>query len=233
MEFSVETEYEANIIARKTNLVFCAALALLLMVNTAGYFNLPRLQVLLVFLGAVGLAFPALLYGYVKRGQGTLVRYLEVAVCLSFATAVVVFAGFNYALVLLVPLVLASVYLDRRFLLGTYSLVLFSMLVAAFGNAFIGLPDVNHVSFSESQLVPWRSDIANVCQEIGYDRWQYFRDLMWHSVVPNIVFSGILFVLVDGSIRIGRRRAEAAEAYSQGLLDTMGNSPRRPQEPAK
>ena len=230
MEFSVETEYEANLIAQKTNLAFLAVLALLLLVNTAGYFGLPRLRVLLAFVATVGFTFPALLYGYLKRWRGMAIRYLEVAVCLFLATTLVTFAGFTCSLVFLTPLVLASVYLDRRFLLGTYSLVLFAMLIAALGNSFLGVPDVNHVSFPESQILAWRSDIQNVCLEVGFDRWRYFRDLMWYSVVPNAILSGIVLVLVASCIRVGRRRAEAAEAYSQGLLDTMGASPRPSRE---
>lgn len=227
MEFSVETEHEANLIAQKTNLAFLAVLTLLLLVNTVGYFGLPRLKMLLVFVVTVGFTFPALLYGYLKGGRGPLVRHFEVAVCLFLATTLVTFAGFTCALVFMAPLVLASVYLDRRFLLGTYSLVLLAMLVAALGNSFLGAPDVNLVSFPESQILAWRSDIKNVCLEVGFDRWNYFRDLMWFSVVPNAILSGIVLVLVDGGIRVGRRRAEAAEAYSRGLLDTMGSSPRR------
>ena len=230
MEFSVETEYEANLIAQKTNLAFLAVLALLLLVNTAGYFSLPRLRVLLAFVATVGFTFPALLYGYLKRGRGMAIRYLEVAVCLFLATTLVTFAGFTCSLVFLTPLVLASVYLDRRFLLGTYSLVLFAMLIAALGNSFLGIPDVNLVSFPESQILAWRSDIQNVCLEVGFNRWRYFRDLMWYSVVPNAILSGIVLVLVASCIRVGRRRAEAAEAYSQGLLDTMGASPRPSRE---
>ncbi|MDO5320542.1 MAG: hypothetical protein Q4G65_18095 [bacterium] len=230
MEFSVETEYEANLIAQKTNLAFLAVLALLLLVNTAGYFGLPRLRVLLAFVATVGFTFPALLYGYLKRGRGMAIRYLEVAVCLFLATTLVTFAGFTCSLVFLTPLVLASVYLDRRFLLGTYSLVLFAMLIAALGNSFLGVPDVNLVSFPESQILAWRSDIQNVCLEVGFNRWRYFRDLMWYSVVPNAILSGIVLVLVASCIRVGRRRAEAAEAYSQGLLDTMGASPRPSRE---
>ena len=230
MEFSVETEYEANLIAQKTNLAFLAVLALLLLVNTAGYFGLPRLRVLLAFVATVGFTFPALLYGYLKRWRGMAIRYLEVAVCLFLATTLVTFAGFTCSLVFLTPLVLASVYLDRRFLLGTYSLVLFAMLIAALGNSFLGVPDVNHVSFPESQILAWRSDIQNVCLEVGFNRWCYFRDLMWYSVVPNAVLSGIVLVLVASCIRVGRRRAETAEAYSQGLLDTMGASPRPSRE---
>ena len=230
MEFSVETEYEANLIAQKTNLAFLAVLALLLLVNTAGYFGLPRLRVLLAFVATVGFTFPALLYGYLKRGRGMAIRYLEVAVCLFLATTLVTFAGFTCSLVFLTPLVLASVYLDRRFLLGTYSLVLFAMLIAALGNSFLGIPDVNLVSFPESQILAWRSDIQNVCLEVGFNRWRYFRDLMWYSVVPNAILSGIVLVLVASCIRVGRRRAEAAEAYSQGLLDTMGASPRPSRE---
>ena len=230
MEFSVETEYEANLIAQKTNLAFLAVLALLLLVNTAGYFDLPRLRVLLAFVATVGFTFPALLYGYLKRGRGMAIRYLEVAVCLFLATTLVTFAGFTCSLVFLTPLVLASVYLDRRFLLVTYSLVLFAMLIAALGNSFLGVPDVNLVSFPESQILAWRSDIQNVCLEVGFNRWRYFRDLMWYSVVPNAILSGIVLVLVASCIRVGRRRAEAAEAYSQGLLDTMGASPRPSRE---
>ena len=230
MEFSVETEYEANLIAQKTNLAFLAVLALLLLVNTAGYFSLPRLRVLLAFVATVGFTFPALLYGYLKRWRGMAIRYLEVAVCLFLATTLVTFAGFTCSLVFLTPLVLASVYLDRRFLLGTYSLVLFAMLIAVLGNSFLGVPDVNHVSFPESQILAWRSDIQNVCLEVGFNRWRYFRDLMWYSVVPNAILSGIVLVLVASCIRVGRRRAEAAEAYSQGLLDTMGASPRPSRE---
>ena len=230
MEFSVETEYEANLIAQKTNLAFLAVLALLLLVNTAGYFGLPRLRVLLAFVATVGFTFPALLYGYLKRGRGMAIRYLEVAVCLFLATTLVTFAGFTCSLVFLTPLVLASVYLDRRFLLVTYSLVLFAMLIAALGTSFLGVPDVNHVSFPESQILAWRSDIQNVCLEVGFNRWRYFRDLMWYSVVPNAILSGIVLVLVASCIRVGRRRAEAAEAYSQGLLDTMGASPRPSRE---
>ena len=230
MEFSVETEYEANLIAQKTNLAFLAVLALLLLVNTAGYFGLPRLRVLLAFVATVGFTFPALLYGYLKRGRGMAIRYLEVAVCLFLATTLVTFAVFTCSLVFLTPLVLASVYLDRRFLLVTYSLVLFAMLIAALGNSFLGVPDVNHVSFPESQILAWRSDIQNVCLEVGFNRWRYFRDLMWYSVVPNAILSGIVLVLVASCIRVGRRRAEAAEAYSQGLLDTMGASPRPSRE---
>ena len=230
MEFSVETEYEANLIAQKTNLAFLAVLALLLLVNTAGYFGLPRLRVLLAFVATVGFTFPALLYGYLKRGRGMAIRYLEVAVCLFLATTLVTFAGFTCSLVFLTPLVLASVYLDRRFLLGTYSLVLFAMLIAALGNSFLGVPDVNLVTFPENQILAWRSDIQNVCLEVGFNRWRYFRDLMWYSVVPNAVLSGIVLVLVASCIRVGRRRAEAAEAYSQGLLDTMGASPRPSRE---
>ena len=179
MEFSVETEYEANLIAQKTNLAFLAVLALLLLVNTAGYFDLPRLRVLLAFVATVGFTFPALLYGYLKRWRGMAIRYLEVAVCLFLATTLVTFAGFTCSLVFLTPLVLASVYLDRRFLLGTYSLVLFAMLIAALGNSFLGVPDVNHVSFPESQILAWRSDIQHVCLEVGFNRWRYYRDLMW------------------------------------------------------
>ena len=230
MEFSVETEYEANLIAQKTNLAFLAVLALLLLVNTAGYFGLPRLRVLLAFVATVGFTFPALLYGYLKRGRGMAIRYLEVAVCLFLATTLVTFAGFTCSLVFLTPLVLASVYLDRRFLLGTYSLVLFAMLIAALGNSFLGVPDVNLVTFPENQILAWRSDIQNVCLEVGFNRWRYFRDLMWYSVVPNAILSGIVLVLVASCIRVGRRRAEAAEAYSQGLLDTMGASPRPSRE---
>lgn len=230
MEFSVETEYEANLIAQKTNLAFLAVLALLLLVNTAGYFSLPRLRVLLAFVATVGFTFPALLYGYLKRWRGMAIRYLEVAVCLFLATTLVTFAGFTCSLVFLTPLVLASVYLDRRFLLVTYSLVLFAMLIAALGNSFLGVPDVNLVSFPESQILAWRSDIQNVCLEVGFNRWRYFRDLMWYSVVPNAILSGIVLVLVASCIRVGRRRAEAAEAYSQGLLDTMGASPRPSRE---
>ena len=230
MEFSVETEYEANLIAQKTNLAFLAVLALLLLVNTAGYFSLPRLRVLLAFVATVGFTFPALLYGYLKRGRGMAIRYLEVAVCLFLATTLVTFAGFTCSLVFLTPLVLASVYLDRRFLLGTYSLVLFAMLIAALGNSFLGIPDVNLVTFPENQILAWRSDIQNVCLEVGFNRWRYFRDLMWYSVVPNAILSGIVLVLVASCIRVGRRRAEAAEAYSQGLLDTMGASPRPSRE---
>lgn len=230
MEFSVETEYEANLIAQKTNLAFLAVLALLLLVNTAGYFDLPRLRVLLAFVATVGFTFPALLYGYLKRWRGMAIRYLEVAVCLFLATTLVTFAGFTCSLVFLTPLVLASVYLDRRFLLGTYSLVLFAMLIAALGNSFLGIPDVNLVTFPENQILAWRSDIQNVCLEVGFNRWRYFRDLMWYSVVPNAILSGIVLVLVASCIRVGRRRAEAAEAYSQGLLDTMGASPRPSRE---
>ena len=230
MEFSVETEYEANLIAQKTNLAFLAVLALLLLVNTAGYFGLPRLRVLLAFVATVGFTFPALLYGYLKRWRGMAIRYLEVAVCLFLATTLVTFAGFTCSLVFLTPLVLASVYLDRRFLLGTYSLVLFAMLIAALGNSFLGVPDVNLVTFPENQILAWRSDIQNVCLEVGFNRWRYFRDLMWYSVVPNAILSGIVLVLVASCIRVGRRRAEAAEAYSQGLLDTMGASPRPSRE---
>ena len=230
MEFSVETEYEANLIAQKTNLAFLAVLTLLLLVNTAGYFGLPRLRVLLAFVATVGFTFPALLYGYLKRGRGMAIRYLEVAVCLFLATTLVTFAGFTCSLVFLTPLVLASVYLDRRFLLGTYSLVLFAMLIAALGNSFLGVPDVNLVTFPENQILAWRSDIQNVCLEVGFNRWRYFRDLMWYSVVPNAILSGIVLVLVASCIRVGRRRAEAAEAYSQGLLDTMGASPRPSRE---
>lgn len=230
MEFSVETEYEANLIAQKTNLAFLAVLALLLLVNTAGYFSLPRLRVLLAFVATVGFTFPALLYGYLKRWRGMAIRYLEVAVCLFLTTTLVTFAGFTCSLVFLTPLVLASVYLDRRFLLVTYSLVLFAMLIAALGNSFLGVPDVNLVSFPESQILAWRSDIQNVCLEVGFNRWRYFRDLMWYSVVPNAILSGIVLVLVASCIRVGRRRAEAAEAYSQGLLDTMGASPRPSRE---
>lgn len=230
MEFSVETEYEANLIAQKTNLAFLAVLALLLLVNTAGYFDLPRLRVLLAFVATVGFTFPALLYGYLKRWRGMAIRYLEVAVCLFLATTLVTFAGFTCSLVFLTPLVLASVYLDRRFLLGTYSLVLFAMLIAALGNSFLGVPDVNLVTFPENQILAWRSDIQNVCLEVGFNRWRYFRDLMWYSVVPNAILSGIVLVLVASCIRVGRRRAEAAEAYSQGLLDTMGASPRPSRE---
>ena len=230
MEFSVETEYEANLIAQKTNLAFLAVLALLLLVNTAGYFSLPRLRVLLAFVATVGFTFPALLYGYLKRWRGMAIRYLEVAVCLFLATTLVTFAGFTCSLVFLTPLVLASVYLDRRFLLGTYSLVLFAMLIAALGNSFLGVPDVNLVTFPENQILAWRSDIQNVCLEVGFNRWRYFRDLMWYSVVPNAILSGIVLVLVASCIRVGRRRAEAAEAYSQGLLDTMGASPRPSRE---
>ena len=230
MEFSVETEYEANLIAQKTNLAFLAVLALLLLVNTAGYFGLPRLRVLLAFVATVGFTFPALLYGYLKRWRGMAIRYLEVAVCLFLATTLVTFAGFTCSLVFLTPLVLASVYLDRRFLLGTYSLVLFAMLIAALGNSFLGIPDVNLVTFPENQILAWRSDIQNVCLEVGFNRWRYFRDLMWYSVVPNAILSGIVLVLVASCIRVGRRRAEAAEAYSQGLLDTMGASPRPSRE---
>lgn len=228
MEFSIETEYEANLIAQKTNLAFLAVLTLLLLVNTAGYFGLPRLKMLQVFVLTVGFTFPALLYGYFKRGRGMVIRYLEVAVCLFLATTLVTFAGFTCSLVFLAPLVLSSVYLDRRFLLGTYSLVLFAMLIAALGNSFLGVPDVNLVTFPESQILAWRADIKNVCLEVGFDRWRYFRDLMWYSVVPNAILSGIVLVLVASCIRVGRRRAEAAEAYSQGLLDTIGTSPRPP-----
>ena len=230
MEFSVETEYEANLIAQKTNLAFLAVLTLLLLVNTAGYFDLPRLRVLLAFVATVGFTCPALLYGYLKRGRGMAIRYLEVAVCLFLATTLVTFAGFTCSLVFLTPLVLASVYLDRRFLLVTYSLVLFAMLIAALGNSFLGVPDVNLVTFPENQILAWRSDIQNVCLEVGFNRWRYFRDLMWYSVVPNAILSGIVLVLVASCIRVGRRRAEAAEAYSQGLLDTMGASPRPSRE---
>lgn len=230
MEFSVESEVVANRIAQRTNLAACAVFVLLTTFNTIGIFELPRFQTLVMFASIQVVVFPVLLYGHFTKCRGTGLRYLETFVCLLQSTMLVALAGHPHSLVFLTPLVLAIAYLDRRFLFVTYGLLVLGMFAAAFGNTYFGVPDVNLIPFGEGQLVPWRDDIENACLEIGYDRGKYFVNALRYCTIPNVILSGIIVVLADGVMRVSRQRAEAAEAFSQGLLDTIGMSPHKAKE---
>jgi len=226
MEFSSETEYEANCIAQRTNIAFILVLLVAVVLNGLGVFTLPHREMVLSFVFLEAFTIPALVIGYVRRCQGSYLRYFEMLICLLHATCVVTFAGHDYMIVFIAPLVLASAYLDRRFLFKTYVYMILGMIVAAWGNAYLGIPDANLVTFDEGQIVAWREDIENVCREVGYNRARYMFDAVRYCTGPNVLFSGIVLVFLDGAMRVGRRRAEAAEAYSQGLLDMMGPSRR-------
>lgn len=230
MEFSIESEVVANRIAQRTNIATCIVLVLLAAFNTVGFFELPRFQTLVMFACIQLVVLPVLLYGHFTHARGTGLRYLETFICLLQATMLVALAGHVHSLVFLTPLVLAIAYLDRRFLFVTYGLLVLGMFAAAFGNAHFGVPDVNLIPFGDGQIVAWRDDIENACQEIGFDRGAYFLNVLRYCTAPNVVLTGIIVVLADGVMRVSRRRAEAAEAFSRGLLDTIGMSPRKAKE---
>lgn len=230
MAFSVESEVVANRIAQRTNLATCVILMLLTVLNTVGLFGLPRLQTLVMFAIAQMFTLPVLVYCHATRARGAGLRYLEMLICLIQGTMLVMLTGQTQALVFLTPLVMSIAYLDRRFLFATYGLLVLAMFLAALGNAWFGVHDVNLIPFPDGQLVPWRRDIENVCLELGYDRGGYFRNVLRYSMFPNSVLTGVIVVLADGVMRVSRRRAEAAEAFSQGLLDTIGMSPNAAKE---
>lgn len=222
MPFVNLTEQGANLLGEVTNLLSLVAVFLLAILNSLGVLNVDIHLTVPALLLETAIAMPTIVISRATKRRAPCLRYLHLAAALLLPTVMVAVNGFSYALAFVVPIGLSCCYLDRKILLGNFATIAVLLLVAAGANACWGMPDVSMVDLPSDALVPWRYDIEHVMEEMGYDRFAYFRNVLRYQYLPNLIFLVVCTVLADGAIRAARARAQMAEAFSKGLLDSMG-----------
>lgn len=222
MMFVSHSEQGANRLGEVANLFSLCAIFLLALLNTLGVLEVDVHLVVPALLLETALALPAVVVSRATRRKAPCLRYLHLSAALLFPTVTVSLDGFAYSMAFVIPIGLSCCYLDRKILWGTFASIFILLLGAAVANACWGMPDVTMIDLPSDALVPWRHDIEHVMEEIGYDRMIYLANVLRFQYLPNVVFLVVCLILADGAICAARTRAQMADAFSKGLLDSIG-----------
>lgn len=221
MSFESNPEITANRFGETINLFALGVLALVVVLDAVGIFVLD-LRLLLAGLAVEALfVVPTVLLSRLTDGRAPWLRYLHIGTSLLAPCATIAIDSYNYTIAFAVPLGLTCCYLNRKLLWDMALVTPVLMMVATGLNALCGSVSPSMVTLPSDTIIPWRADLWNVFKEIGFDRFDYFLNLLRFGFLPTILCFYLAVILADGAIRSGRKRAQAAEAFSKGLLDTL------------
>ena len=222
MSFETQPDVTANRFGERINLLVLGVFALVTVLDAVGIFALD-IRFLLAGLAAEALfVVPTVLLSRLTDRRAPWLRYLHIGTSFVGPCATIAIDSYSYTLSFAVPLGLACCYLNRKLLWGMALVTPVLMVVSTGVNAVCGSVSPSMVTLPSDTVIPWRADLWNVFAEIGFDRFDYFLNLLRFEFLPTILCFYLAVVLADGAIRTGRKRAQAAEAFSKGLLDTLG-----------
>ena len=226
MSFDTKPETAANCFGERINLLVLGLFALVTVLDAAGVFVLD-LRLLLVGLLVEALCVvPTVLLSRLTGRRLRVLPYLHIGTAFVAPCAAIALDCYTFTIAFAIPLGLTCCYLDRKLLWRMALLTPVLMVAATAANAVWGCPDPSMITLPSDSLVPWREDLWNVFAEIGFSRRAYFFTVLRYEFLPTILCFLLAVVLADGAIQHGRQRAQAAEAFSKGLLDTLGREPK-------
>ena len=226
MSFDTKPETAANCFGERINLLVLGLFALVTVLDAAGVFVLD-LRLLLVGLLVEALCVvPTVLLSRLTGRRARGLPYLHIVTAFVGPCAAIAIDSYSYTIAFAVPLGLTCCYLNRKLLWHMALATPVFMTIATAVNAAWGSVSPSMVTLPPDTVIPWRADLWNVFAEIGFDKFDYFVTLLRFGLLPTILCFYLAVILADGAIQQGRRRAQAAEAFSQGLLDTLGRGPK-------
>ena len=227
MTYETNPEISANILGERVHFLILGIFVLVAVFTITGLFAVDSLLVLILLLCQAVVSIPVVFVSRLTNRRARCLPYLHVAAAFIAPCASIVIDAFAMTISFAVPLGLTCCYLNRRLLWGMAVVMPFLSLLAIAGNLLWGYVDPALTPLPADAVVAWRSDIGNVVREVGFDRMGYFLNMVRFGLLPNLLAFYIAVLLADGAIRYGRRRVESSEAFSRGLLDTLGRGARR------
>ena len=222
MSYELNPEIGANAFGERINLLVLGVFALATLLDAVGVFALD-LRLLLLGLAVEAVAVvPTVVLSRLTGRRAPWLRYLHIGTSFVGPCATIAIDSYSYTIAFAVPLGLTCCYLNRKLLWDMALATPVLMVVATGVNATCGSVSPSMVSLPCDTVIPWRPDLWNVFAEIGFDRFDYFLNQLRYEFLPTILCFYLAVILADGAIRSGRQRAQAAEAFSKGLLDTLG-----------
>lgn len=222
MQFETSPEIMANRFGETINLLALGVFAFIAVLDAVHVFVLDLRLILIALLVEALFVIPTVLLSRLTDRRAPWLCYLHIATSLVAPCATIAIDSYSYTIAFAVPLGLTCCYLNRKLLWDMALVTPVLMMVATGVNAACGSVSPSMVTLPSDTIIPWRADLWNVFQEIGFDRLAYFLNLLRFGFLPTILCFYLAVILADGAIRSGRRRAQAAEAFSKGLLDTLG-----------
>lgn len=226
MSLDVKPEIAANYAGERINLLVLGVFALVAALDVCGFFALDPRLLLVGLLVETLCVVPTVLLSRLTNRRARGLPYLHIATAFVGPCAAIAIDSYSYTIAFAVPLGLTCCYLDRKLLWHMALATPVFMVLATLVNVQWGSVSPSMVSLPPDTIIPWRADLWNVFAEIGFNRGDYFLNILRYEFLPTILCFYLAVILADGAIQQGRLRARAAEAFSQGLLDTLGREPK-------
>ena len=227
MTYETNPEISANILGERVQFLVLGIFLLVALLTVTGIFAVSGGLVLVLLCVQMAVSIPVVFLSRLTNRRARCLPWLNVAATFIAPCATVVVDSFAMTLSFAVPLGLTCCYLNRRLLWGMAFATPFLIMLAMAGNICWGYVDPVMAPLPADAVVAWRSDLGNVVREVGFDRVGCFLNMVRYGLLPNMFVFYIAVLLADGAIRFGRRRVEAAEAFSRGLLNTLGQGSRK------
>lgn len=227
MTYETNPEVSANMLAERVHVGIMGIFLLVAVLTMSGVFAVNGWLILVLLLVQVSISIPVIFLSRLTNRRARFLPYVHILTAFIAPCGSIVVDAFAMTLSFAVPLGLTCCYLNRRLLWGMALAMPFLVMLAIVGNIFWGYVDPALTPLPSDAVVAWRTDIGNVVREIGFDRMGYFLNMLRFGLLPNLLVFYIAVGLADGAIRFGRRRVQAAEAFSRGLLDSLGQGMRR------
>lgn len=195
-----ENEIAANKVIASILLIIAALYYLVGFLTTANIFKASKWVSVGLFIFGT-LLVVLFVYCVILKKQNSLFKYFQILILLLSLFAINVVIGYKIWMLFIVPVFLSVRYYSRRFtaLVGFFSALL--VVASSFTNAYLapylGIIDLNLVSFNEPGYLDYYSWLHNAVINHGFDKGKVIVNGMRLSVFPNCL--AILISVITGN----------------------------------
>ena len=212
-----ENEEHANVVTATTMLNMFIVCLLTFILTHLNIFSIENKLADGLLIRAIFLFLIPAVICFILKGKGKWLKYILFIFYVSMLAVSDAILKFNITLVMVVPLVLASRYYDKKFTIRVSFLISIAFFISAFIGINYGVQDLNsyNLVISEGTTITVNSTLQNAVKELNIDETQRTYDIIVHLFLPKyLVYLVVAFACIQVS-QSGKKMIERQKELSE------------------